>query len=75
MTDDMYDRLADIMGGMKRTDVRVNQSRGGSCNSGESPLSLVSYKKMCQVFISSKKPENIFLHCFFNSGVVSYGLG
>ena len=65
ITDDMYDCLADIMEGVKRTAARMKQSRGESCNSSESPPSLVSYKKMCQVFISSNKPEHIFVLCFF----------
>ena len=45
MTDDMYNRLANIMAGMKKTVARMNQSRGESYNSGKSPLSIGAYKK------------------------------
>ena len=43
--DDMYNRLDDLVEGMKRTFVRMNQSIVESCNSGKYPLSLVVYKK------------------------------
>ena len=73
MTDDMYNRLTDLMAGTKRTIACMKQSTGESCNSGESPLSLGAYIYIFQILISSTKPEHIFEHFFKNSGVVSYG--
>ena len=62
MMDDMYNCLADLMTRTKITVACMKQSIRDSCNIFKSPISLGTYNKMCQVFISSNKPEHIFSH-------------
>ena len=62
--DEMYNRLANLMAGMKRTVAQAKQAKGEACNSGKSSMSLATYQKLCQIFMKSDKPEHIFAHCF-----------
>ena len=70
----MYYLLDYLVAGIKITISYMKKPRGGSCNSGKSPLSLGAYLKMCQILIYSNKPKHEIVH-FFYSGVISYVSG
>ena len=63
MGDDMYNSLAYIMAGMRRTLVHTKQSIWDIFNNFKFSL-FINANKNVSDYISSNKPGNIFVHCF-----------